>query len=553
MVLRQSEIWKRSLLRIGRQLSLTNNAGASLPIFSLRQSTSPPNPLLIASDARLLHCVACGTNCTGVVSEPLILCSFKDGAPLLPHRQDALTLNNLRRGVPSPKNRHYVNLMQNSSFATYRGRRGFVPDDDEEDELMNFDDTATEVDGYFSKLYGRGGVVSEEASKDSKRDASGLTENDDDELYMGQEGYHLGMTPERKERWLKKRELLAQGGRLWSDPMYITDEDWATDVSLDDLPDWTPDVVSDAALERVTILDNVLTLEQLARLPLPPPPSVLPAEHPKQYASYRKAAERARISLKVRELVADRVDHILKLDNADIQQDAIDELFELVEEEVREAEGVLKIHRTGPHPYSAIPAAKLEAIIEDALCGYLKEVNETPQPATDARGTDNAAETFSDEDTPLVVDETARPVYMDILKSSLGQDRLFAVTDVSGGIKDEWEMSAHSDTKRILLRQCIREIAQKIIEAENKSEGTKVFVKGRRGVGKVRLIVGLFLLQIAKLSKRTHSERLLVVATLFLSFAVRRVKCDSSSCSRVWIDRVVRKGWRSITGVGVLH
>ena len=55
---------------------------------------------------------------------------------------------------------------------------------------------------------------------------------------------------------------------------------------------------------------------------------------------------------------------------------------------------------------------------------------------------------------------------------------------------EEWDLAADKGTKRILIRHCIREIAQALEEAgkENADDAVRrMFVKGRQGVGKVRM------------------------------------------------------------------
>ena len=53
--------------------------------------------------------------------------------------------------------------------------------------------------------------------------------------------------------------------------------------------------------------------------------------------------------------------------------------------------------------------------------------------------------------------------------------------DGPGRMVEEWEMSAHNTSKRILLRQCTRSIARTL---EN-NDSSRIYVHGRKGVGKV--------------------------------------------------------------------
>ncbi len=48
-------------------------------------------------------------------------------------------------------------------------------------------------------------------------------------------------------------ELDTRTGRLWEDPWALSDEDWASNKTLDDLPDWTEQLCSRTSKERVKI------------------------------------------------------------------------------------------------------------------------------------------------------------------------------------------------------------------------------------------------------------------------------------------------------------
>ena len=53
--------------------------------------------------------------------------------------------------------------------------------------------------------------------------------------------------------------------------------------------------------------------------------------------------------------------------------------------------------------------------------------------------------------------------------------------DGPGRMVEEWELAAHKETKRIMLRQCTQKIAQTLTEFPT----SRVYVHGRKGTGKV--------------------------------------------------------------------
>lgn len=66
----------------------------------------------------------------------------------------------------------------------------------------------------------------------------------------------------------------------------------------------------------------------------------------------------------------------------------------------------------------------------------------------------------------------------------------------TGRMVEEWELAANKETKRIMMRDGMKEIARRVVEAANccggevedrKKSAVRVFVTGKRGVGKVRI------------------------------------------------------------------
>ena len=69
-----------------------------------------------------------------------------------------------------------------------------------------------------------------------------------------------------------QRELDSRTGRPWTDPWEITQEQWMSTQTADDLPNWSPEFVSRISQERVQLCpEGIPTLAALASMPLPPP------------------------------------------------------------------------------------------------------------------------------------------------------------------------------------------------------------------------------------------------------------------------------------------
>jgi hypothetical protein len=77
----------------------------------------------------------------------------------------------------------------------------------------------------------------------------GFDDDDDDDDQQGRLNDEY-----RKKQEEIQRELDTRKGRPWTDPWEITDEQWMSTTSHDDLPDWTPELVSRFSQEKVKIL-----------------------------------------------------------------------------------------------------------------------------------------------------------------------------------------------------------------------------------------------------------------------------------------------------------
>lgn len=383
-------------------------------------------------------------------------------------------------------------LGQKASLGSWERRSRFQPGG--EDEIDSdptsdtFLDVEDEVEGYFSKLY-----------MDQQRGGSGVRDNDDESLYENSE---RGEKSYSEKQYQMRQALLAQRGRLWSDPLEISDQDFTKSVWWDDIPDWSPGVVSSTSLERVKVLDHIPKLSELAsKIALPPPPPVLPSSDPKSYVKHRKQTERQRIHAKVCQLAKDRVEEIIRIADDHDKQQAVDELFEYIEQQMREDKGILLVKRSTKIRRRKSPPAKFEMMVEHALTEYLQEINKREEKAwLEAKNeVIDQPSTIHDVDVDsisIVSDGTETnitPLFVDLVKST--KKNIFAVSGIAGELKEDWELAALKSSQRIMLRNCMTDMAKEIwkkVAIEDKP--FKIFIQGRKGVGKVRFFSSFFLL-----------------------------------------------------------
>jgi hypothetical protein len=84
--------------------------------------------------------------------------------------------------------------------------------------------------------------------------ASSASYNDDDDD-DDDEAERAAMRNEeyRKRQEEIQRELESRTGRPWKDPWAISEEQWMSNTRRDDLPDWSPKLVSRISQERVRV------------------------------------------------------------------------------------------------------------------------------------------------------------------------------------------------------------------------------------------------------------------------------------------------------------
>jgi hypothetical protein len=245
-------------------------------------------------------------------------------------------------------------------------------------------------------------------------------------------------------------------------------------------------------------VDGIPTLDTLATLPLPPPPAPHPAlGGAKEYGKQRKKYLHGIIYDKVVAVTKPKIPAILNLPTWEDKQNAIDQLYESVEAQLKDQEDIL-----GRNP-------NFGTWVETALEKYLKTMNAEIQKTDDDTAKNTSSidgevdKGFGSEDDGIVADGTesveedaavddanADPIFMDLFDKEDGPEVIVPkilhplrphARDGPGRMVEEWELSAHKETKRILLRQCTRQIAR----ALNDNTTSRVYVHGRSGVGKV--------------------------------------------------------------------
>lgn len=255
---------------------------------------------------------------------------------------------------------------------------------------------------------------------------------------------------------------------------------------------------------------------------------------PSIHAKARKKFLTKRLHTAIQISVADDLVNILSLKSWEEKQEAVDALFEVIEERVREKEPIL----------AQLPDFKER--VEDGLEQVLRMVQSrakgakktTPSAGEDASddGESSSPAELAKDDLENAVDvmgvkkEPAVPVFMDLLKAAKGTKQpasddsekesstkqslsdFFTKSNDSdvpnlvfplnvhhaegiGRMVEEWQLAANKETKRIMIRDGMKQIASKIVAAANccsgdveeeKKGAARVFVTGKRGVGKVK-------------------------------------------------------------------
>ena len=156
---------------------------------------------------------------------------------LLPHRSLIQT-----GGLAScPKQTNISGLVSTTTVRQFSRRRGGLGSDEDDDididpnQKGGTDFSAADMEFFDNKRF------DEYLGDDDDEE----NENVDDE-YLKEEAY-------RRRQEEIKQELDKRTGRIWTDPWQITEEEWMSSISPDDLPDWSPDFVSRISQERVKL------------------------------------------------------------------------------------------------------------------------------------------------------------------------------------------------------------------------------------------------------------------------------------------------------------
>jgi len=331
---------------------------------------------------------------------------------------------------------------------------------------------------------------------------------DDDDFFQQDDGEE-----EREQYRLQQEkvndELDSRKGRPWKDPWEISEEQWmASDTSSESLPDWNPSFVSRISQERLQILSvedgkAIPTLQEIVELSLPQSdPELHPAQKTKTYAAYRKSQHYAAVKDCVQKLAKNRVEALLKdasasgEDGRGAHQASVDALFEALQEEAKTdaSMDILSKHPSFPSWVDRGLEEYLRTSQTKALEGsMIDEINEeTKEGSEEAKEGESAATATSfQENTPVFMDcydpseadeSGAGPMVPKIL-TPLGPHRHGG----PGRMVEEWELSAHSSTKRIMLRESTQTVASLLTE----NSGAKVYVHGTQGVGKSALLASI--------------------------------------------------------------
>lgn len=229
----------------------------------------------------------------------------------------------------------------------------------------------------------------------------------------------------------------------------------------------------------------------------------------------------------------------------------MDALFEVIEERVKEKEPILaklpdfkekvedgleqvlrmvQSRARGIHKKNDVDANDKNATNEEESGDSSNTTSPPPLEQKTKQELENVIDVMGIKQDPAV------PVFMDLLKAAKSQENKSASTstddkgesntnskkslstfftqsnesnvpnliyplnvhhnDGVGRMVEEWELAANKETKRIMMRDGMKEIAAKIVEAahccnddmveEDEKGAARVFVTGKRGVGKVR-------------------------------------------------------------------
>ncbi|KAL3770268.1 hypothetical protein ACHAW5_002673 [Stephanodiscus triporus] len=434
------------------------------------------------------------------------------------------------------------------------------------------------TDGDYDKEEGDGGNIARRRKKDD--------DDDDDDDAAGDAAF--------RERQRKiSAELDGRTGRLWTEKWTITDEEWMADETWDDIEDWNPGLATRKSLESVRVYSHppdenedgngtagVPTLAAMSRL-LTLPKSAPPHPghgNPASYASHRRRTIGRRLRASIQVAISD--DLLWLTDDArthEERQGRVDDLYETIEERVREREPVLgklpdfaKLVEGGLEDVLTMVRDRMTRSVKAERRRKAEEAKEAKEAGVGGGGKVDGAPGGKKVhegivDVMGVNEEAPVPIFMDVLAETrrLQQQQRSRLTksveddedgtsvpspvlpeffsrcnddgvpnllyplnvhpkDGVGRMVEEWQLAANKETKRIMMRDAMREIASIVIGATTAGapaafSGTasavdgsddlpdddddvarvpttgaaRVFVTGKRGVGKTATLAGI--------------------------------------------------------------
>ncbi|GAX18558.1 hypothetical protein FisN_10Hh241 [Fistulifera solaris] len=276
---------------------------------------------------------------------------------------------------------------------------------------------------------------------------------------------------EEARRQAVRLALDKKTGRGWTDPWDL-DELMDSRMEYDDLPDWSPDLVSRTSQERLQV-QSIPSLTALTQMNLPSPPPPSPGQgYTKVYALQRQRKQHEIIREQVEASALSRLPAIQALPSWEEKQDAVDELFEEIEFQLKASNPVL-----GMHP-------RFGEWVEKALEEYLQSIQKAGLNATST--------SEENKDKP----QEGIPVFMDCYSDKDGPEQLvpsilhpLAINPrgTNGNMVEEWELAAHKTSKRIMIRTSTQRIASALTE----HTATSILVSGCQGVGKTAAVAAI--------------------------------------------------------------
>ncbi|KAL7553952.1 hypothetical protein ACHAWF_017878 [Thalassiosira exigua] len=367
-------------------------------------------------------------------------------------------------------------------YAGGSGGKGGSDDDEEDDEAAKlrkaerfWDDDDDDYDGKgdkeddksdFSEIFG---------------DLSDLSSPDDEKKGDEDEDPVAAAFHARQARI--KDELSSRRGRLWTDEWIITDDEWLTHQTYDEIEEWRPESATRVSAESVRAFEGgVPTLGELSRLALPPSlPSHPGYGKPREWAVHRKRKLKAQLRAAIQAEIHGDLKEALEATSWEEKQRMVDGLYESIEARVKAREPVL----------GQLPAFgdMCEKGLEDVLQMVQNRMNRAEKKA--AKRAEKARQTSSKSDDGDGGGADDPPPARALPKffsesNKAGVPNLVYPLDVhhkgdgNGRMVEEWELAANKETRRIMMRSCTREIAEKVADAtrdvELRKGAARVFV-----------------------------------------------------------------------------